>query len=325
MQAKNSTISAYGPISYKSLSQRINSCVVDLNVTIYLFARQYEEIQDTEFALINSLLQKKKINRIKLYFENKQMIELLLITHNVTMENLYLLMTEETSKVNINLIKRFTFTDHECHLIFNHLNKTLTKTFSFELQTFKVTNNFINYFVNELKKLSSPKLEEICLRMHKAKDLINCGIESYEVLNILSKFKRFEIDFGSIVFSANFISRTMIYTLKRISLTVKTINVDIVIKFLTKSYASEISIYFKQLKAIADILPACTFSRKHGKQNIFCYSPTSKALRSEIKVLLRNKDSLHVPKLSPSWLPLNKEEVKFLQKHGYFRNKTTFS
>lgn len=321
MQSKITTLSAHGPFTYNSLSTRISSCalVIDLNVSIHLSASEYVEIKNKKLLFINSVLQNRKVNRIRLDIENEKMIELLSITNKVTMENLYFFMSEKFSTVRNNLGQRFMFTEKECQLIFKHLKKSLAKTFSFNLQTFKLTSGFINYFAEELRKLPSLTLSKIFLRIEKSTDLNNCGIESVEVLNTLSKFDRVEIDFSSMIPSKEFVSRTMVIGLKSLSIKINSLNVNFVLRFLSKNCASDVTIYFQPVKAFADILPVFILP-KHGKQKIFCDSPIRRASKGEIKVILRHKESLYISKYYlPSWLSLKKDEINFLRTNGYLR------
>lgn len=208
----------------------------------------------------------------------------------------------------------------DCELLFKYLTTMKIKEFYLLLEVNRLTTDFINFMVENVKALSeNVTLSTLELHLESKDDLINCGIESYQSLDALSVFETLLFDLQHIPQLAQQLKpRMMKFPLKKVHIRVNASEVFFALLVLTREWTSHITVHFKDVKFLKNIVSVC-FAPLKSNFSLVIDAPENNALREHFKPVLKYRKSLILVEGYTEWMPITSKEVQYLKSQGYFR------
>lgn len=313
-----STVTVHDLEGYNDSVTRISSCDANMNFTLLLFCSELKKIKKYNFKNMNRALQKKKLNLLKLYLDCEELIKLMKIFSGLECKELKLIMLQDTAK------KTVYFTEKECRTIFRNIENMKTKSFSIQLEVFRIRKSFTTALIGELKALpDTVKLNDLFLEVAKETYLKECGLESHEVLNQLSKFNSIGVNCCYDEVSSKLNTKLMFVHCKKIALWVKVPQFLECLWFLLRENTSELRITFQKVLDLTKFVPIC-FVERQSKKLVVQVSGMSepKKNRTCFKALLKFDKCFYYDEFitHEHVYPVNEKETSFLTDQDYFRN-----
>lgn len=298
---------------YKNILPRIQSEPEKLDLDVFLSCSDFKKIKEYNFKKINNALKKKEINVVTFFIVYDKMMKLMNIILGLKVKVLNIVIFEEEEEQ-----KLIFYTKKECREMFQVIKNTEVEQlmFSFELKI--ITPSFIESLVEEIEKL--PKmtfLEDLSFELGQNDDLKRCEIESFSVIQKLTKFNNLSLRVSKATGKIN--TRFILMQYKIVFLEIRSSQFRWAVWFLIKESAKELVIDIKDVEDLKNIVPLCLVSYESIKLILqVSLSESSKKRRDCFKTMLTNNTEFELNDSSEKVFPFSQEEILYLRSQRYF-------
>lgn len=219
------------------------------------------------------------------------------------------------------------FDDVSCRQFFRIFRNFKSKVFVFNLKINCVTDSFVQTFAAEIQDLSA-ELSLLEISTNRESEILHSGIDSFQVLNNLSKFNNLKFVFKSFELPRQFGYKLIYQIPQRFQLKISAANIEHAYNLVLKNKSKNLIISITEIYSVTHLLPLFVSSSKNT--SISLEKPKSHLSRGELKVVINKRRQFFnygdSTREAVGSLPLSSKEVEYLEKQEKFiAYKYTFS